>query len=171
MDTMHIERRQDRRALARNAGLGSLSGVSVVAGTLAAFALTAALVAIAGGIATLVNNGSNFSNISSGDLKVTGAVVVAVALFLSFLFGGYVAGRMARRSGAINGLGVVVLGLILGAGIGVGQGGWWRTEPAQHDARSRRPDRLAPVESGRAHRRGGRLGGHDHRVDARRRQR
>ena len=54
MDTMHIERRRDRRALARDAGLGSVSGVSVVAGTLAAYALTAALLAIAGGIATLI---------------------------------------------------------------------------------------------------------------------
>jgi MFS family permease len=119
MDTMHIERHRDRQAMARDAGLGSLSGVSVLAGTLAAYGLTAALLAIAGGMATLIHGGSDFGGVSSGNLKVTAAIVIAGVLFLSYLFGGYVAGRMARRRGITNGLGVFVLGVILAVGIAI----------------------------------------------------
>ena len=38
---------------------------------------------------------------------------MAGLLFLSYLFGGYVAGRMARRNGLAHGAGVLVLGLIV----------------------------------------------------------
>jgi MFS family permease len=119
MNTTQVERHRDRREMAREAGMGSISGVSVLAGTLAAYALAAALLAIAGGVAVLIHGSSDFSSLSAGDLKVSSAVIVAGALFLSYLFGGYVAGRMARRSGLINGLGVFVLGVILGVGIAV----------------------------------------------------
>lgn len=119
MDTVHLERRKDRRALAHEAGFGSVSGISVLGGTLAAYGLAAAVLAIAGGIAVLIHGGSDFSGVSSYTLKVTTGIVVALVLFLAFLYGGYVAGRMARRSGVRNGLGVFVLGVILAVGIGV----------------------------------------------------
>jgi hypothetical protein len=119
MDTIRIERPRDRRALAHEAGFGSLSGVSVLGGTLAAYGLAAGVLAIAGGVAVLIHGGSNFSDVSSYTLKVTTGIVVALVLFLAFLYGGYVAGRMARRSGVRNGLGVFVLGVILAVGIGV----------------------------------------------------
>jgi hypothetical protein len=38
-------------------------------------------------------------------------------LLVSYLFGGYVAGRMARRAGALNGLAVAILGLVIAAGV------------------------------------------------------
>jgi hypothetical protein len=119
MDTAHVERPKDRRALAHEAGFGSLSGISVLAGTLAAYGLAAAMLAIAGGVAVLIHGSSDFGDVSSYTLKVTTGIVVALVLFLSYLFGAYVAGRMARRSGVRNGLGVFVLGVILAAGIGV----------------------------------------------------
>jgi hypothetical protein len=119
LNTVQIERPRDRRALAHEAGFGSLSGVSVLGGTLAAYALAAAVLAIAGGIAVLIHGSSDFSDVSSYTLKVTTGIVVALVLFLAFLYGGYVAGRMARRSGVVNGLGVFVLGVIVAVGIGV----------------------------------------------------
>jgi len=119
MPTVHTERRRDRRALAEQAGVGSISWVSVLAGTLAAYGFTAALLAIVGGIAAAINNGSDFSSVAAGDLKLSAGIIVAVTLFFAFLFGGYVAGRMALRSGVANGLGVFVLSVILAVGIGV----------------------------------------------------
>jgi hypothetical protein len=119
MNTMQVERAKDRRALAHEAGLGSISWVSVLGGTCAAYGLAAAVLAIAGGVAVLIHGGSNFSDLSPYTFKVTTGIIVALVLFLAFLFGGYVAGRMARRSGVTNGLGVFVLGVILAVGIGV----------------------------------------------------
>jgi ABC-type Fe3+ transport system permease subunit len=119
MHTMRIERHRDRREMAKQAGFRSVSWVSVLAGTLAAYGLTAALLAIAGGIAAGINGSRNFSGASTRDLKVSAGIIIAVALFLSFLFGGYVAGRMARRRGMLNGLVVFVLGVILAVGIAV----------------------------------------------------
>jgi hypothetical protein len=119
MNTVQVERPKDRRALAHEAGFGSISWISVLGGTLAAYGLAAAVLAIAGGIAVLIHGGSNFSGVSASTLKVTTGIVVALVLFLAFLFGGYVAGRMARRRGILNGLAVFVLGVILAVGIGV----------------------------------------------------
>jgi putative membrane protein (TIGR04086 family) len=41
------------------------------------------------------------------------AVTVTVVAFVAYLFGGYVAGRMARRAGLVNGLAVFVLALVV----------------------------------------------------------
>jgi pyruvate/2-oxoglutarate dehydrogenase complex dihydrolipoamide acyltransferase (E2) component len=114
-----VESHKDRKALAREAGLGSISWISIFAGTLAAYGLTAVLLAIAGGVAAVVNSGTNFSNVSWTDLKAGTGIIVGVILFVSYLFGGYVAGRMARRSGHANGLGVFVVGVLLALGVGV----------------------------------------------------
>jgi len=46
-------------------------------------------------------------------LGTTGGLVVAGLLLLSYLFGGYVAGRMARRNGLAHGAGVLVLGVVI----------------------------------------------------------
>jgi hypothetical protein len=114
-----VENSRDRRALAREAGLGSVSWISVLAGALAAYGLTAVLLAIAGGIAAAVNSGSNFSNVSWSDLKAGTGIIVGVILFVSYVFGGYVAGRMARRSGHLNGLAVFFFGVLLALAVGL----------------------------------------------------
>jgi hypothetical protein len=77
-----IETSRDRVALARDAGLGRISGVSILSGVLVAY----------------------------------GAFAV---LFLCWLFGGYVAGRMARRSGVANGIATFVLGIVVIAVVAV----------------------------------------------------
>jgi putative membrane protein (TIGR04086 family) len=41
-----------------------------------------------------------------------------VVLLLAYLFGGYVAGRMARRAGLLNGLAVFLLAIVLIAAVG-----------------------------------------------------
>src|SRR5215208_8358644 len=47
------------------------------------------------------------------ELGVGSAIVAAVVLLLAYLFGGYVAGRMARRAGLIHGLAVFILALVI----------------------------------------------------------
>lgn len=114
-----VETRRDRKALARDAGMGQMSFVSILAGTLAAYGAVAVLLAIAGGIAAAVNSGTNFNNVAWTQLKAGTGIIVAVVLLLGYLFGGYVAGRMARRSGLLNGIGVFVLGVIIALAVGV----------------------------------------------------
>jgi hypothetical protein len=95
-----------------------LSFTSIVAGTLTAYGGAAALLAMAWGIAVGVHSGATFNDVARTTLKVGAGTVVAICLLLSYLFGGYVAGRMARRSGALNGLCVFALGVVLAAVIG-----------------------------------------------------
>ena len=115
--TRSVETGRDRQALARDAGLGRVSAVSVLAGILCAYGALAALLAIAGWIAVAIHGGTNFADIAPNNVKVGVAVVIAVAAFVSFWYGGYAAGRMSRRGGAVNGLLSGLLGVIVGAGV------------------------------------------------------
>jgi len=107
-----VENRRDRLDFVRDAGWRKISGLSVVAGLLTAFGAFALVLAVAAsvlhalGIDSSELNDNEWRDLGTG----AGAVVVAV-LFGAYLFGGYVAGRMARRAGSIHGL------LVFGAGI------------------------------------------------------
>jgi hypothetical protein len=108
-----VEDRRARRVLATEAGYRRISGFSVLAGTLAALGALAVLLVAAAGVATAIHGGSNFRDVSRNGLKTVSAVVFALAAFLAFWFGGYAAGRMARRSGGWNGFFVFLLGVVL----------------------------------------------------------
>jgi len=101
--------------VAREAGLGRLSFVSVLAGSLSAYGAFAIVASIAGAILVGADADVDFttSDWTSGELL--SAVVTALVLLVAYLFGGYVAGRMARRSGVLNGLGVFALSLVAAA--------------------------------------------------------
>ncbi|HEX6596094.1 MAG TPA: TIGR04086 family membrane protein [Acidimicrobiales bacterium] len=107
-----IETRQDRRALVEDAGFGRLSFVSVVAGVLCAYGLFAVLLGLGAGVVEAINADIDLAS-EWDDLGVAGGLAVAGLLFLSYLFGGYVAGRMARRSGTLHGVAVFALGVLL----------------------------------------------------------
>ncbi len=108
---------QDRRALAADAGFGSVSIGSVLAGVLVAYGAFAVLVGIAAAILDAVNYETDIVSTDYEQLGIVGGLVVAGILLASYLFGGYVAGRMARRAGLLNGLLVAVLGLALAGGV------------------------------------------------------
>jgi hypothetical protein len=109
-----VETARDRRRLAKDAGYGSTSFPSIVAGTLVAFGAVATVMAIAGAVGA--NIGLTTEGISTAEWRnagIAGAVAAAVVLLVSFFFGGYTAGRMGRRAGMRNGLGVFVLAALV----------------------------------------------------------
>ena len=107
-----VESRRDRRALVADAGWRQISLASLLAGVLAAYGGFAILAGIAGGILDATGADADITA-RWGDLGTAAALVVAGLLFLSYLFGGYVAGRMARRAGALHGVGVFLLGVLI----------------------------------------------------------
>ena len=132
-----VETRRDRIALAHEAGFGSMSFGSALSGVLVAYGAFAVFAAIAGGVLTAI--GVNESSDISADWRDVGVgtgVVAAAVLFVSYLWGGYVAGRMARRAGAFNGLLVFLLGLLIAAGVGAAVGMQANTDAIVDELRS-----------------------------------
>jgi hypothetical protein len=68
--------------------------------------------AVAGALGATTDLSSNWDR-----LGTAAGLVVAGLLFLSWLSGGYVAGRMARRRGLLHGLAVLVLGVVVVAAV------------------------------------------------------
>ena len=108
----------DRASLAREAGVGKLSFISVLAGTLVAYGAFAVLGALLGAAASAIGLDNGLSSNDWARLGTGSAIAAAVVLFLAYLFGGYVAGRMARRAGLLNGLAVFLLAIVLIAAVG-----------------------------------------------------
>lgn len=102
------------RETAREAGFGTLSPLSVLAGVLCAYGAFAIVAAIVGAALAAADVNTEFR---SNDWTGSGAVASlasAAVLFIAYLFGGYVAGRMARRAGLLHGALVFVVSLIVG---------------------------------------------------------
>ena len=108
----------DRTSLAREAGVGKLSFLSVLAGTLVAYGAFAVLAALLAATAAAIGVDNGLSRNDWARLGTGSAIAAAVVLFLAYLFGGYVAGRMARRAGLLNGLAVFLLAIVLIAAVG-----------------------------------------------------
>jgi hypothetical protein len=98
---------------------GGVSGGAVITGVLVAFGAMFLLSAIVGGI--LVAMG-----ITAEDVTETGTIeagigagaVLVIAQFLSYLWGGYTAGRMARGAGILNGLLVPIIAIVIAVLVG-----------------------------------------------------
>ncbi len=109
----------DRVRLAREAGLGRVSWISVLAGVLVAYGAFVVLAALVGAVAAAVGLHAELSGNDWRTLSVGSAIAVALVVFVAYLFGGYVAGRMARRSGLVNGLAVFVVAVLLVVAVGL----------------------------------------------------
>ena len=102
------------RETALEAGFGTLSPLSVLAGVLCAYGAFAIVAAVVGAALAAADVNTEFR---SNDWTGSGAVASlasAAVLFIAYLFGGYVAGRMARRAGLLHGALVFVVSLIVG---------------------------------------------------------
>jgi hypothetical protein len=104
---------RDRKRLARQAGLGRLSFISVLAGVLVAYGAFALLAALVGTVAVAIGLDAELASNDWTTFGMGSAVTVTVVAFVAYLFGGYVAGRMARRAGLVNGLAVFALAVLL----------------------------------------------------------
>jgi hypothetical protein len=108
-----FESPRDRKRLARKAGLGRLSFISALAGVLVAYGAFALLAALVGAVAVAIGLDAQLGSNDWTTLGKGSAVTVTVVAFVAYLFGGYVAGRMARRAGLVNGLAVFALAVLL----------------------------------------------------------
>ena len=111
-----VETRRDRLALTADAGVGRISFVSIVAGVMTAYGTFVLVLAATGAALRLVGVETDYSDSDWGRIGTGAGLVVACVLFVSYLFGGYVAGRMARRAGAAHGFLVFLVGLALALG-------------------------------------------------------
>ena len=103
---------------AREAGFGRISPLSVLAGVVSAYGAFAIIAAIAGAILTEVDVDTEFRTNDWTGSGAVAALVTAGVLFLAYLFGGYVAGRMARRAGILHGVLVFIVSLVVGGVVG-----------------------------------------------------
>lgn len=98
---------------------GGLSLWSILSGVLVAFGAFVVLSAIVGAI--LIATGVAERGIQPDDATAAGigaGIGLIVAQLLAYLWGGYAAGRMARGSGALNGLLVPIVALVVVAILG-----------------------------------------------------
>ena len=114
-DAITGETNKDRAKLAREAGIGKLSLLAILAGAVTAFGTFAILLAIISAIAGAVGADTDFGTLDWRDVGIGAGITIALALLVAYLFGGYVAGRMARRAGWLNGLAVFVLAILVPA--------------------------------------------------------
>lgn len=109
------ERRDDALMRAR----GGVSFWSVLSGVFVAFGAFIVLSAIIG--AVIAATGLGTGGLDSGEASnatIGAGVGLVLAQLLAYLWGGYTAGRMARGAGAVNGLLVGVLALVIVAALG-----------------------------------------------------
>jgi hypothetical protein len=110
--TLDVEGPRDRIALSQDAGVGAVSAASAFAGTLVAFGATVLLLALAAAVASGAGLDVDLQSNNWRDAGVAGGAILAGVLFVSYLFAGYSAGRMARRRGVLHGVLVFVTSLV-----------------------------------------------------------
>src|SRR3954463_7810670 len=115
----HATRGAARDAVAaQRARFGGIKWGAAFFGWLTANGLAVVLVALlsAAGVAIGLTNGVNTADeaVQQADtLGLAGGIAILVVLFLAYLAGGYVAGRMARFDGVRQGLAVWIIGLVV----------------------------------------------------------
>lgn len=88
-------------------------------GWLTALGMGVLLTAVVAAIGTAAGMSADDAVVSARGLGIAGVVIVAVVMFVAYLAGGYVAGRMARFSGAKQGFAVWLWALIAAVVLGV----------------------------------------------------
>lgn len=96
--------------------MGRVSLLSVLAGVMTAYGTFVLTLAVTAGVLRLLGVDTHYSASDWKQIGTGAGLVAAAVLLVSYLFGGYVAGRMARRAGTTNGLLVFLFGLLLAAG-------------------------------------------------------
>lgn len=99
---------------------GGVSGAAVITGVVVAFGAMFLLSALAGGVLTAAGITPDDVTDTTGAIEagIGAGVVLVIAQFLSYLWGGYTAGRMARGAGALNGILVPVIAIVIAILVG-----------------------------------------------------
>jgi hypothetical protein len=111
------ETRRDRLDLVEDAGLGRISAVSVLAGALVGYGAFVVLAGLTAGALAAANVDTALSGEELRQVGALGAGALGTLLLLSYLFGGYVAGRMARRAGLTHGVLVFIISVAVAAAV------------------------------------------------------
>jgi hypothetical protein len=118
-DGAHATRGAARDAVAvQRARFGGVKWGAAFFGWLSANGLAVVLIALlsAAGVTIGLTNGVDTAGEAAAQadtLGLAGGIAILVALFLAYLAGGYVAGRMARFDGVRQGVAVWLIGLIV----------------------------------------------------------
>lgn len=96
--------------------MGPVSLLSVLAGVMTAYGTFVLVLAFTAGVLELLGVDAEYSASEWRDIGLGAGLVIAGVMLVAYLFGGYVAGRMARRAGVSNGLLVFVVGLLVAGG-------------------------------------------------------
>jgi hypothetical protein len=100
------------------AARGGVSIAAVLAGMMVSIGAFFLLSAVVGGILSV--GGVDAEDLAGGtDAGIGPGIALILAFFISYLWGGYTAGRMSRGAGVVNGLLVPLIALLAGALIGV----------------------------------------------------
>jgi hypothetical protein len=100
---------------------GGLSLPAILTGAFVAMGAMVLMMAITAGLLAatgVISSDGTVQNDSFVRATVLTGVGLVVAQFLAYLWGGYTAGRMARGAGAMNGLLVPIVAIIVAVGIG-----------------------------------------------------
>lgn len=98
---------------------GGVSGGAILTGVVVAFGAMFLLSAVVGGVLTAI--GVTAEDVGTSDAIEAGlgaGIVLVVAQFLAYLWGGYSAGRMARGAGALNGFLVPLVAILVAIAVG-----------------------------------------------------
>jgi hypothetical protein len=93
---------------------GGVSIAAVLTGVLVAFGAMFLLSALVGGILAATGVETTLGD-EAQEATLGAGIALVVAMFLAYMWGGYTAGRMGRGAGAVNGLLVPVLALVVAA--------------------------------------------------------
>jgi hypothetical protein len=130
------ETRRERRLLVAEAGYSQVSFISIFAGVLVAYGAFAVFAAIGGAVLDALGADFDVGNYDWETVGGIGTAVVGFALLIAYVFGGYVAGRMAFRSAMLHGLLVFVLGVVMAALVGLLVGALAGTDTIEENLRN-----------------------------------
>lgn len=100
------------------AARGGVSAGAILTGVVVAFGAMFLLSALVGGILFAADVDARDLGDSTVEAGIGAGAVIVVAQFLSYLWGGYTAGRMGRGAGALNGLLVPLVALVIAVIVG-----------------------------------------------------
>lgn len=98
---------------------GGVSGGAILTGVVVAFGAMFLLSAVVGGVLTAI--GVTAQDVGTSEAVEAGlgaGIVLVIAQFVAYLWGGYSAGRMARGAGALNGFLVPLVAIIVAIAVG-----------------------------------------------------